>query len=64
MIQYFKTKLSKNGYNIQLIIDHEKKALKYGFFLGLHDSVTVSKKDIKELRNNAIKAGYEIDDPS
>lgn len=64
MIQYFKTKLSKNGYNLQLIINHEKKTFKYGCFLGLHDSVTVSKKDIKELRNNAIKAGYEIDDPS
>ena len=60
MIQYFKTKLSKNGYNLQLILDHDKKTLKYGYFLGLHDSVTVSEKDIKKLRNDAIKAGYQI----
>ena len=60
MIQYFKTKVSKNGYNVQLILDHDKKTLKYGCFLGLHDSVTVSEKDIKKLRNDAIKAGYEI----
>ena len=59
MIQYFKTKLSKNGYNIQLIIDHEKKAFKYGCFLGLHDSVTVSKKDIQLLHDQIVIYGFK-----
>ena len=59
MIQYFKTKLSKNGYNLQLIIDHEKKVFKYGYFLGLHDSVTVSKKDMQLLHDQIVIHGFK-----
>ena len=59
MIQYFKTKLSKNGNNLQLIINHEKKSFKYGYFLGLHDSVTVSKKDMQLLHDQIVIHGFK-----
>lgn len=62
MILKFKSPINKNGWTRQLEADTENKTIKYGSFL-FHGGVTLkSEKELKELKQEFIFAGYsEID---
>lgn len=61
MIERLSTKTNKNGNKYQAEIDHDKKTVKYGYFIfsGVADRTDRTKKAIREYVDACISNGYK-----